>query len=227
MRGGMRRPGLHSAGGVSRGLWSRCAPWGTLPSSASQRAEAGAARPEWCEDLRGESMKAIWVLPLPAAGVLLLSACAAGPSPGPPAVNPPPVIVAARPGPGPGPGPGPAAVNRPPLIVVARPGPGFPSSADYYPATSRRIGEQGATDVQVCVGVDGQLTAEPAIARTSGSSRLDEGALLLAKAAEGHYIPQTQDGRPVVSCFVFRVTFVLQHGAAATPDPANPSSDPQ
>jgi hypothetical protein len=53
----------------------------------------------------------------------------------------------------------------------------------------------------------GRLTAVPTLAETSGSASLDEGALKLAKAGSGHYRATTEDGRPVSSCYQFRIRF--------------------
>lgn len=97
-------------------------------------------------------------------------------------------------------------VNR----VLGGPGAGFPNTGDYYPAMARRLGEAGATAVQVCVDPNGRLTANPAIVRSSGINRLDEGALRLARAGSGHYRPTTENGRPVSSCYAFRVRFQLE-----------------
>lgn len=102
---------------------------------------------------------------------------------------------------------------RPPhrvVFVSARPGPRFPNTDDYYPPASQRLGESGGVNVRACVGPDGRLTSAPTVAKTSGSSRLDEGALRLARAGSGRYTPATADGKPINSCFVFRVTFVLK-----------------
>ncbi len=97
----------------------------------------------------------------------------------------------------------PARVNR----VGGGPGAGFPTTEDYYPAASRRLAENGAATVRVCVDGSGRLSAAPTIAESSGSARLDAGALRLAKAGSGHYRPTTEDGRPVESCYPFRVRF--------------------
>ncbi|HKF98420.1 MAG TPA: TonB family protein, partial [Steroidobacteraceae bacterium] len=93
--------------------------------------------------------------------------------------------------------------------IVGGPAKGFPVTADYYPDASRRLGEQGATSVQVCVDPRGRLTSEPTIAQSSGSVRLDGSALTLARAGSGHYRPTTEDGRAVSSCFPFRIRFEL------------------
>jgi TonB family protein len=89
------------------------------------------------------------------------------------------------------------------------PGHGFPSANLFYPPLSQHLHEGGAVEVGVCVGPDGKLTIAPAIAKSSGIKRLDNGALSLAKAGDGEYTPGIDDaGRPVASCFIFRVTFV-------------------
>jgi TonB family protein len=102
-------------------------------------------------------------------------------------------------------------------------GPGFPSSSDFYPQESAAAHEQGRVRVRACVGIDGRLSGAPAIAQTSSVPRLDEAALVLAMAADGRYRPQTEDGVPVPSCFVFGVSFVLP-ATAAPPSSEAPSS---
>jgi periplasmic protein TonB len=94
--------------------------------------------------------------------------------------------------------------------VQGGPGSGFPTTDDYYPSIAKRMEEQGVAAVHVCVGADGRLTAVPTIAQSSGSPRLDDGALLLAKAGSGHYRASTEDGRAVSSCYSFRVRFALR-----------------
>ena len=103
------------------------------------------------------------------------------------------------------PPPLPKAVNR----VLGGPGKGFPNTDDYYPSVARRIGEKGTAAVQVCVDGKGRLTADPTLMQSSGSASLDAGALKLAKAGSGHYRATTEDGRPVNSCYVFRIKFDL------------------
>jgi TonB family protein len=93
--------------------------------------------------------------------------------------------------------------------VQGGPGRGFPNTADYYPPEAIRLNEQGGTSVSVCVNDAGRLTSAPTIAQSSGSARLDAGALKLARAGSGHYQPTTEDGRPVSSCYSFRIRFTL------------------
>jgi periplasmic protein TonB len=85
----------------------------------------------------------------------------------------------------------------------------LPSTADYYPPASQRLGEEGTAAVKVCVDASGKIQAgSPSIAESSGKTRLDEGALNLAKA--GRYAPATEEGKPVPGCVSFRVKFQLR-----------------
>lgn len=101
----------------------------------------------------------------------------------------------------------PAPVHR----VTGGPGIGFPSTDEFYPDSAIRMGEKGAATVQVCVDGKGWLTGEPALVASTGSSRLDAGALRLAKAGSGHYRATTEEGRPVSSCYSFLVRFQLKN----------------
>jgi TonB family protein len=104
--------------------------------------------------------------------------------------------------------------DGPPLHVVNRvqggPGAGFPSANDFYPSTSIRAAEEGNVTVQVCVDPRGRLTSEPTTVRSSGNSRLDAGALVLAKAGSGHYRATTEDGQAISACYPFRIVFTLK-----------------
>jgi TonB family protein len=64
--------------------------------------------------------------------------------------------------------------------------------------------------VRVCVDPKGRLTAAPSILKGSGSGRLDEGALKLARAGSGKYSATTEDGQPVNSCYSFGIRFQLR-----------------
>ncbi|HTV50344.1 MAG TPA: energy transducer TonB [Steroidobacteraceae bacterium] len=86
---------------------------------------------------------------------------------------------------------------------------GFPNSDEFYPPASQRLDEEGTAQVEACVGPNGMLTQEPKIVKSSGHSRLDEGAIKLAKAGQGKYKPATEDGRPINKCFSFNVKFQL------------------
>jgi len=95
--------------------------------------------------------------------------------------------------------------------VVGGTGAGFPDTADFYPSQSIRLGEQGISTVQVCVDAKGRLISDPTTVKGSGSARLDEGALKLARAGSGHYRAATEDGQPVSSCYPLGIRFQLKN----------------
>jgi TonB family protein len=103
---------------------------------------------------------------------------------------------------------------EPPTHVVQQvaggPGAGFPDTADFYPSLSIHLGEEGMSTVRVCVDPKGKLTSDPTTVKSSGSARLDEGALKLARAGSGHYRAATEDGRPVNSCYPLGIRFQLK-----------------
>jgi protein TonB len=101
----------------------------------------------------------------------------------------------------------PRAVTR----IPGGPGSGFPNTDEYYPSISKWKLEQGIATVRVCVDTTGRLTGEPITVASSGSARLDAGALQLAKAGSGHYRPTLEDGKAVNSCYSFRVRFELRN----------------
>jgi hypothetical protein len=61
----------------------------------------------------------------------------------------------------------------------------------------------------VRVDTEGRLASEPVITTSTGIRRLDQGALNLAKAGSGHYPATTENGRPVSSCYPYRIRFRL------------------
>jgi protein TonB len=88
------------------------------------------------------------------------------------------------------------------------------SDADYlqnprppYPATSKRLGEQGKVVVRVLIGVDG--TAQRAeIHQSSGHHRLDQAAL--SNVQRWRYVPGKRDGMAEAMWFNVPVYFVLE-----------------
>ena len=94
--------------------------------------------------------------------------------------------------------------------VAGGPAAGFPETAEFYPSHSIYLREEGISAVQVCVDKRGRLTSEPITVTSSGSARLDEAALRLARAGSGHYRAATDDGQPVNSCYPFGVRFQLK-----------------
>jgi TonB family protein len=93
--------------------------------------------------------------------------------------------------------------------VQGGPGSGFPNPDDFYPSLARRMEEQGVATVRVCVDANGRLISDPTTLQSTGSSKLDEGALRLAKAGSGHYRATTEDGHPVSSCYPLSIRFQL------------------
>ncbi len=104
----------------------------------------------------------------------------------------------------------PVAAPRPTTRTKISPGKGFPNSDEYYPPASRRLEEQGMAVVAVCVGPDGKLTQPPTLDKSSGSPRLDEGAVKLATAASGRYKPASEDGKPIAACDKLGIRFQLK-----------------
>ena len=95
--------------------------------------------------------------------------------------------------------------------IIGGPERDFPDTGNFYPPSAIRLGEHGVVSVRVCVDSQGRLTAEPALAQSSGSARLDDGALRLARAGSGRYRATTEDGRPVSSCYPVRIRFDLKN----------------
>src|SRR5690348_15995796 len=79
-------------------------------------------------------------------------------------------------------------------------GKGFPNVDDYYPDASRRLGEEGLTIVDICVGPDGKLTEPPKVKTSSGHERLDQAAIKVATVGSGRFKPATEEGKPVTKC---------------------------
>jgi len=82
-----------------------------------------------------------------------------------------------------------------------------PDSEEYYPPSSKRLGEQGNVVVKSCIDEKGKL-AEATVQESSNVARLDEAALKYAKALR--YVAGTEDNKAVTSCFAFRVKFQLK-----------------
>lgn len=104
----------------------------------------------------------------------------------------------------------PPARSRAGVRILGGSGQGFPNTDDYYPLTSRRLGEMGVATVRVCVDDRGRLASAPTLAQSSGSASLDTAALRLARAGSGHYRSTTEDGKPVSYCYPYRIRFQLK-----------------
>ena len=90
-------------------------------------------------------------------------------------------------------------------------GKGFPNVDDYYPDASRRLGEEGLSVVDICVGPDGKLTEAPKVGKSSGHDRLDQAAVKVAQVGSGRFKPATEDGKPVTKCTQLPIRFKLHN----------------
>jgi periplasmic protein TonB len=90
-------------------------------------------------------------------------------------------------------------------------GKGFPNVDDYYPDASRRLGEEGLTVVDICVGPDGKLTEPPKVGKSSGHERLDQAAVKVASVGSGRFKPATEEGKPIAKCTQLPIRFKLHN----------------
>jgi protein TonB len=98
-----------------------------------------------------------------------------------------------------------------------------PNADDYYPSTSRAMGEQGKVMIRFCYDERGGVTTT-ALEESSGYERLDQAALRMGKAFR--IKPGIIDGQPQAGCSMVIVTFSLavpaepqERGEGATPPP--------
>lgn len=113
---------------------------------------------------------------------------------------------------------------REPPAPLPRVGPDFPNLEAYYPLDARLAGQEGAAVVRFCIDPAGTLTETPTIVTSSGNPSLDAGAVNLATAGSGHYLPASQNGVAVAGCGQFRVAFKLNEEPALVPnDPRFPT----
>jgi periplasmic protein TonB len=84
-----------------------------------------------------------------------------------------------------------------------------PNMDDYYPAASKRLGEEGVAKVKVCVNVQGRVE-DASLDETSGTPRLDEAAVKVARAYR--LLPPTENGKAVPGCGSLPIRFKLTGG---------------
>jgi protein TonB len=77
-----------------------------------------------------------------------------------------------------------------------------------YPATSRRLGEQGSLVLQVLVDTDGRVL-DTKLVQGSGFERLDQAALDGVKT-DYRFLPGTLDGKPQQMWYTFKFTWKLR-----------------
>jgi hypothetical protein len=68
----------------------------------------------------------------------------------------------------------------------------------------------GRSLVCVCIDEKGTLTRDPVIAESSGDSRVDSGAVKMARSDSGRYQPPILDGQRQRACFRFAIDFKHQ-----------------
>jgi hypothetical protein len=68
----------------------------------------------------------------------------------------------------------------------------------------------GRSVLCVCVDEKGTLTQDPLITESSGDSKVDSGAVKLARSGSGRYSPPTLNGKPQRACFRFAINFRQQ-----------------
>jgi len=90
--------------------------------------------------------------------------------------------------------PGPTSLERCEVVPSAAP------EAHAVPPSGRSV-------VCVCTDEKGTLTRDPVIAESSGDSRVDSGAVKMARVDSGRYVPPTLDGHPQSACFRFAIDF--------------------
>jgi len=102
--------------------------------------------------------------------------------------------------------PPPPQVTR--SVVVTKPSLTYrPDPQDYYPPTSKNLGEQGRVRIRLCIGANGRVT-EASVAEASQYPRLDEAGVRMAKAYR--FKPGTEDGKTKdKDCFIQPITFSL------------------
>jgi protein TonB len=94
----------------------------------------------------------------------------------------------------------------PPLVLIGKNV--LPNTEDYYPPPARRAGQEGVSEVRVCVDERGRLQGDPTVERSSGSALLDAGAIAVVRA--GRYARATRGGVPVSNCYGFRIAFRMK-----------------
>ncbi len=116
-------------------------------------------------------------------------------APPPPFVPPPDIVIETN-----APAPTDAITTQskqrtpPPISTPASVGRPHVCGNDYYPAISKRLGEQGTTVLGFTITAEGRVE-NVHVTKSSGSERLDNAAVTCAE--RWHYKPAVQAGRPV------------------------------
>jgi hypothetical protein len=78
------------------------------------------------------------------------------------------------------------------------------------PVGAHTVPPSGRSLLCVCIDEKGTLTRDPVIAESSGDSRVDSGAVKMARSDSGRYKPPIADGQPQRACFRFAIDFKHQ-----------------
>lgn len=79
------------------------------------------------------------------------------------------------------------------------------------PVEAHAVPPSGRSLVCVCIDEKGTLSRDPVIAESSGDSRVDSGAVKMARSDSGRYEPPLLAGKPQRACFRFAIDFKHQH----------------
>lgn len=98
-------------------------------------------------------------------------------------------------------------------LVIPNPPPS--ERCEITPTTSvgvhaHAVPPSGRSLVCVCIDDKGTLTRDPVIAESSGDSRVDSGAVKMARSDSGRYQPPILGGQPQRACFRFAIDFKHQ-----------------
>jgi TonB family protein len=96
-------------------------------------------------------------------------------------------------------------------------------TANDYPATSIRLGEQGFAIVGYTINKDGNVTGNCALLKSSGKTRIDEAACTLTH--KWKFQPATRDGEPIPVNVVAGVAFGLTDLGRSTGLPSGEELD--
>lgn len=124
------------------------------------------------------------------------------PPPPPTAIQAPVTTEVVPPPPAPPPPQPTRAVVRTKVGIASAPDP-----QDYYPNTSRSLGEAGIVKVRLCYGENGRVT-QTTLSESSGFPRLDDAAVRMGNRYRMK--PATVDGKPEADCVVLPVRFSLE-----------------
>jgi hypothetical protein len=78
------------------------------------------------------------------------------------------------------------------------------------PVGAHAVPPSGRSLLCVCIDEKGTLIRDPVIAESSGDSRVDSGAVKMARSDSGRYEPPIVDGQPQRACFRFAIDFKHQ-----------------